>query len=115
MPVRITSIDDAAMPVRGRRSVVQSLAEYKEVMIKMQNGLKPEEVVEVTFPVSNKPGMKTILQTFKRTLQSEFKRLKLNDFEIKAFRLSDTNYVTVAHVPAITGLKQVPAKRAGAR
>lgn len=111
MPVRITTTDDAAMPTRGRRSIVQSLAEYKEVMMKMQNGLKPEEVIEVSFPVSTKTGYKTILQTFKRTLQSEFKRLKLTDFEIKAFRLSDTNYITVAHIPAITGLRPKPAQR----
>jgi hypothetical protein len=115
MPVRITTKEDAAISIRGRRSTVLQLAEYRDVMAKVSNGLKPEEVIEVSFPVSTKPGMKTILQTFKRTLQSDFRRLKLNDFEIKAFRLEDTNYVTVGHVPPITGLKQVPKKSAGAR
>ena len=110
MPIRITTLMDVAVPARGRRSQVVQMAEYKEAMMKIPH-MKTEEVIEVSFPVSTKPGMKTILQTFKRTLNAELKKLHLTDFEVRAFRLGDTNYITIAHVPPLTGLKQVPAKR----
>lgn len=106
MPVKVITRGDQAMPSRGRRSTVLQLSEYREVMAKIPH-MKPEEVIEVSFPVSTKPGMKTILQTFKRTLMSDLKRLHLNDFDVKAFRLEDTNYITVEFSPAITGLKPV--------
>jgi hypothetical protein len=111
MTVRIMSFDDAPEPHKGRKSQVTQMPEWRELLTKLANGLKPfEEAAVVTFPVSKESGRKTILQTFKRTLQAYLKNLKLTDYAVSAFLIEDgaTNCIVVKNIPVISGLKAMP-------
>jgi hypothetical protein len=111
MPVKIVSINEMPEGRRGRKSFVTQMPEWRELTTKLSNGLKPfEEGVVVTFPVSKDRGMKTILQTFKRTTDAYLKRLKLADYKVRAFLIDDdrTNCITVTNIPVISGLKSMP-------
>lgn len=102
MPIRICQVDDLAPRLRGRRSFVQKLNEYIELKTKLSNGLKPFEAVEVTIPVSQEKGMKSILQTFARTVKSDLKRLNLSDYVVEAYRSGNNNVIAVSNQPPNT-------------
>lgn len=99
MPIRICQVDDLAPRLRGRRSLVQKLNEYIELKTKLSNGLKPYEAVEVTLPVSHEKGMKSILQTFARTIKADLKRLNLSDYVVEAYRSGNNNVIAVSNQP----------------
>lgn len=106
MPIRICSVSDFSRPVRGRRSIVTQLAEYLDLKTKLSNGLKPNEGVEITLSPSSEKGHKSILQTFKRQVQKDLAKLKLNDYEVSAFKNdSGQNVITVANLPPIHTMK----------
>lgn len=101
MPIRICQVSDLAPKVRGRHSVVQRLTEYVELKTKLANGLKPYEAIEVRLNPSNEKGYKSILQTFKRQVQDDLKRLGLKDLTVSAYKSEGMNVITVCSEPIL--------------
>lgn len=116
MPVRVILATEAIQPMRGRKSFVKGMPEYMEALASISHGLKPQEVVQITFPISKDKGMKSILQTFKRTLHDDFKRLMLNDYSVMAFAKDGQNVIQISHQPAISVQRSVEqTKRSAGR
>ena len=111
MPIRICSVSEFSKPVRGRRSIVCQLVEYRDLRTKLASGLKPNEGVEVTLSPSVEKGHKSILQTFKRQIQKDLANLKMNDYEVSAFKNDNgLNVITVANMPPIVTKKAASSK-----
>ena len=112
MPIRICPVTEFSRPVRGRRSIVCQLAEYLDLKMKLANGLKPNEGVEITLNPSTEKGHKSILQTFKRQIQKDLAKMQLRDYEVSAFKNdSGQNVITVANMPPIHTLKKKDARQ----
>lgn len=95
---------------RGRKSSVLQHPAYIRLITKIADGLKPEEAIEVSFPVSNQPGHKAIKQTMQRALRDHLRRLGLNNYVARVVEVDGTIYASVANIPPIIGLKQMPGK-----
>lgn len=92
MPVQTGTIDNMPSMVRGRRSMVTQRADYMDIRTKMADGLKRGEAVWTEFKPSAEKGEKSILQTMKRTLQADLKRLRLN-YTVRAYKSDNGNNV----------------------
>lgn len=102
MPIRICKIADLAPKARGRHSIVQRLSEYIDLKTKLANGLKPYEAIEVKLEPSSEKGHRSILQTFKRQVQDDLKRLGLTDITVSAYKSEGKNVIAVYNEPVIT-------------
>lgn len=108
--IRLCNYRELIAGPRGRKSTVLQHPAYTRLITKISDGLKPEEAIEVNFPVSNQPGMKSIKQTFKRALKEYLQKLGLNSYVARVVEVDGTIYASIANLPPITGLKAMPGK-----
>lgn len=114
----ILKVEELPRPIRGRTSGVRQMEEWLKLTAALSKGLKPfEEGIKITFPISDKRGLKTINQTFKRAVVEYLRDTHLNEYEVVSItdKMAGKHYIVIRNSPPITGLKSVPKKRSSAQ
>jgi len=94
MPVRICTIKELTPHGRGRKSTMDSVSEFVEVRMKLANGLKPYEAIEVELPTDH---AKSLQGTLKRHIVRLIKKLGLTDYEVQAYRANGKDFIAVSN------------------
>jgi oligoribonuclease NrnB/cAMP/cGMP phosphodiesterase (DHH superfamily) len=103
MPIKVTTIDKLTPHRRNKKSMIQALPEFQEVLQKLAVGLKPNEAIEVSLPKSEQRGFRYLRTVFKRYLLQHLKRLKLDtEYSIDTHSHEGVDYIVVSYAPALT-------------
>jgi hypothetical protein len=99
MPIRICKASELTSHASGRKSVLDTMAEWVELKTKLSNGLKPFEAIEVELPANTR--LKALRQSFKNRVDAYLKKLNLTDYEVVSYVAGGHDYVSIWHVPVI--------------
>lgn len=102
MPIRVTMKDDLVRPRRNKASVIDSLEEFQQLKMKLADGLKPQQAIEISFPASQERGRRYLKQTLKRRVIKMLKTMQL-PYAVETWSAGGMEYLAVIHdVPVVT-------------